>query len=305
MHVDEDSLGERRLELEDAVGVGLAEELVRLGVVERDLVDVEVDAPVTSAPSAAASSMTVRLDSPSRSIFSSPICDTPFMSYCVTAVPSPAVERCSGTMLASGSEPMTTAAACVDALRQIPSSRLRVVDDVLRPLLVVVELLQLAALLERSLQRDVHHLRHQLGEPVDIREGHVEHASDVADRRPRRHGSEGDDLRDTVASVLLLHVREHAIAPTVVEVDVDVGHLHALAVEEALEDEPVAERLDVGDVEHVAHQRPGGAAAPGPDANAVAACRPDQVPDDQEVRGEPGLTDDVELHVRGARVPRR
>ena len=92
------------------------------------------------------------------------------MSYCVTAVPSPAVERCNGTMLASGSEPMTTAAACVDALRQIPSSRLRNVDDVRRPVLVLVQLVQLAAFGKRAIERDAHHLRHQLRQPVDIRE---------------------------------------------------------------------------------------------------------------------------------------
>ena len=60
--------------------------------------------------------------------------------------------------------------------------------------------------------------------------------------------------------------------PTVIEVDVDVRHLHALAVEESLEDEPVAEWLDVGDVEHVAHHRSRCAAAPGPDAHSVASA---------------------------------
>ena len=269
------------------------------------LVDVEIDAPLDVRTIAAASSMTVRLDSPSRSIFSSPICETPFMSYCVTAVPSPAVERCSGTMLASGSEPMTTPAACVDALRQIPSSRRALSMMCFAQSSCSYRSLSSRLSLERSLERDVHHRRHQLGQPVDIRQGHVEHAPHVADRGSRRHGPEGDDLRHPVAPVLLLHVREHAVATPVVEVDVDVGHLHALAVEEALEDEPVAERLDVGDAEHVAHQRSGGAAAAGTDANAVAARRADQVPHDQEVRRETGLTDDVELHVRGARAPRR
>ena len=123
------------------------------------------------------------------------------------------VERCSGTILASGSEPITTPAACVEALRQIPSSRRALSMTWLRPILVLVQLAELAALLKRALERDAHHLRHQLRKPVDVRERHVEHAPDVADGRPGRHRPEGDDLRDPVATILLLHVREHAIAP--------------------------------------------------------------------------------------------
>src|SRR5580658_6065179 len=60
-------------------------------------------------------------------------------------------------------------------------------------------------------------------------------------------------------------------SPHIIEVDVDVRHLHALAVEEALEDESVLERLDVGDVEHVAHHRPRSAASAGTDPHPVGA----------------------------------
>src|SRR5207245_10449526 len=92
-----------------------------------------------------------------------------------------------------------------------------------------------------------------------------------------------------------LDVLDDPIAAAVVEVDVDVGHRHPLAVEEALEDEPVLERADVGDPEHVGDERAGGAAATGTDLHPVAAGGADEVPDDEEVRGEADLAADVEL----------
>src|SRR5450759_4074970 len=171
--------------------------------------------PVVPSIICSASSMTVRLARPRKSIFSSPTLETPSMSNMVTAVlRSPVVERCSGTMLVSGSAPMTTPAACVDALRQIPSSR--------RALSITWRAQPSLSYRSRS--------------------------SRFPDRARSR-------VMPTVIAVLSLHVLENAVAVAIVEVDVDVGHLDPLEVEEALEDQPVAQRADVGDVQHVGHQR--------------------------------------------------
>ena len=74
-------------------------------------------------------------------------------------------------------------------------------------------------------------------------------------------------------------------APALAEVDVDVGQRHALGIQEALEDEVVLERIDVGDPQAVRHQAAGRRAAPGADRDAVLARVADEVPDDQEVPG--------------------
>ena len=68
-------------------------------------------------------------------------------------------------------------------------------------------------------------------------------------------------------------VLDHLAAPMVVEVDVDVRHRHALGIQEALEDEPVPQRVDVGDPERVGDERPGRRAAARPDADAPARAR--------------------------------
>ena len=77
----------------------------------------------------------------------------------------------------------------------------------------------------------------------------AEHARGVARRRAREHLAERDDLRDRLLAVLLGHVADHALAAADREVDVDVRHRHALGVEEALEQQVVAQRIDVGDLQ--------------------------------------------------------
>ena len=129
------------------------------------------------------------------------------------------------------------------------------VDKLPVALVRFIDLPQLGDLLHRLLQADSLALedRHHLGDRVDLGDGHVEHPADVADRGLTRHGAESADLSDTVLAVFLRHVFDHRLAPGHREVDVDVGHGDAILVEETLEEKPVAQRLESGDVEAVGH----------------------------------------------------
>ena len=49
-------------------------------------------------------------------------------------------------------------------------------------------------------------LRHELRQLVDLAVGHFEHAADVAHDAAGEQRAEGDDLRDLVLAVALLHV---------------------------------------------------------------------------------------------------
>ena len=90
---------------------------------------------------------------------------------------------------------------------------------------------------DRLLQRDRLRriLRHELAELVDLPVRHLQHAADVAQHAARLQRAEGDDLRHLVAAVALLHVSDHLVAAVLAEVDVEVGHRHALGIQEALE----------------------------------------------------------------------
>ncbi len=112
-------------------------------------------------------------------------------------------------------------------------------------------------------------LRHQLAELVDLAVRHLQHAADVAQHAARLQRAEGDDLRDLVAAVALLHVADHLVAPVLAEVDVEVRHRHALGIEEALEQQAEAHRIEVGDGQRIGDERAGARAAARPDRNAL------------------------------------
>ena len=96
--------------------------------------------------------------------------------------------------------------------------------------------------------------RDQLGDGVDLAEAHAQHPPDVAQRRLGRHGAEGGDLAHRLAPVLVLDVVDDAVAVGLAEVDVEVGHRHPLRVQEALEQQVVLQRVQVGDQQ--AHRPP-------------------------------------------------
>ena len=116
-------------------------------------------------------------------------------------------------------------------------------------------------------------------------------APDVAHHGARGHRAEGRDLRDRLRPVLLLHVLDHPVAPALAEVDVEVGHRYTLRIQEALEQEVVAQGIQVGDAERVGDQRPGARAASRTDRHAVRFGPVDEVGDDEEVAGESHLDD--------------
>ena len=172
------------------------------------------------------------------------------------------------------------------------------VHDLPRLRLLVVGIPQLGRQLERLLDRMVaahHHGRVHLAQPVADARGKAQHASGIADALLSLDRLEGDDLGHVIRSVLLRDVADHLVPATLVEVHVDVGHLQPPGVEEALEDEPVAEGVEVGDAKRVGDHRAGRGSPAGAHADAVIAREPDQVPDHQEVSREAHVADHAEL----------
>ena len=135
---------------------------------------------------------------------------------------------------------------------------------------------------------------HQPGDAVHVAVAHAEGAAHVPERGLGPQGTEGDYLRHPVVAVAVDDVMEHLVPPVVLEVQVDVGHLLALQVEEPLEDQPVLQRIDVGYAQAV-EGHAGGGAAPHAEQYVVAAHEADDVPHHQEIIGEPGVIDNLQL----------
>ena len=179
------------------------------------------------------------------------------------------------------------------------------VDDALDVGVRLVEGPQLAGLVvalvlgvEDAPERDVlahDRRRHDLGDAVAQRVRVAQHPGGVLDRLLGLDGAVGDDLRDAVVAVPLGDVADDVAAAALVEVDVDVGHRDALGVEEALEEQAVLERVEVGDAQCVRHDRPGGRSAAGTDPDALVLRPADEVGHHEEVAREAHLADDADL----------
>src|SRR5699024_9876636 len=92
---------------------------------------------------------------------------------------------------------------------------------------------------------------HQLCHRVHALVGQAHHPAHVPDGVAGGHGPEGDDLGHVVRAVLPVDVVDDLLAALVAEVHVEVGHTDPLGVQKALEDQVVADGVDVGDADAV------------------------------------------------------
>ena len=153
-------------------------------------------------------------------------------------------------------------------------------------------------LLHGFFQLDVERGGDELGDAIHFREADVEHAAHVFDRGARAQRAERDDLRHLLAPVFLGDVLNHFAAAPRMEVDIDIGHADALRIQEALKQQAVFQRIDIGDLHGVADQAAGGRSAARSDGNAARFREADEVPDDQEVAGELHLLDGADLAIQ-------
>ena len=100
---------------------------------------------------------------------------------------------------------------------------------------------------------DYRPVRNHLGEPVGLRERKVRYARHVLDGQLGRKGTESDDMGYVIGAVVLLHILDHTVASLVIEVHVDIRHRYSLRIEETLEEEVVADRVKIGDVQAIRH----------------------------------------------------
>ena len=170
---------------------------------------------------------------------------------------------------------------------------LRLVHQVANRLVAVVGTLELGADAQGVLQVPCLE-RHHAGYAVHIAVAHAQGPANVSQGGLGAQRPVGDDLGHTVIAVLVDDVVQYLVAPVVLEVHVDVRHFLAFHVQEALEDETVLQRINVGDAKGVQHDA-GGGTAPHAEHYVALAHEIDDVPHDQEIVGEAGIADNLQL----------
>ena len=96
---------------------------------------------------------------------------------------------------------------------------------------------------------------------LDLARRQPERLAQLADRPARAERREGGDERRALAAVALVHARDQDLADVAREVEVDVRQRADLLVEEAPEQQPVLDRVDVRKAGEVADDRRHGRAA--------------------------------------------
>ena len=125
-------------------------------------------------------------------------------------------------------------------------------------------------------------------EPVDLLDGQAERTRHHAHGAAGGHRVDGGHHRDVLAPEAPVDEVDDLVTPRGVEVDVDVGHLTPLRVQEAFEEQVVCDGVRIGDAERVGDDR-------------VAGAPPSRVPD----AARPGVVDDLLDHEEVLREPHR
>ena len=137
--------------------------------------------------------------------------------------------------------------------------------------------------------------RHCFGHLVADCIGVAEHSCGITHCGSRLDGGEGHDLRHMIASVFLGGVADHLVAVARVEVHIDIGHGDPAGIEEPLKQQVVTDGIEISDAKGVGHGASGGRTASGTDTDSAIAGMSDEIPDDEEVGGEPHIGDDLEF----------
>ena len=180
----------------------------------------------------------------------------------------------------------------------------REIDEFAHVGVAFVQAPEFLLLLERLVERDADLERNQFRDLVHVAVVVSEHAADVAYHCFRRQRSVGDDLRHAVAAVLVGDVFDDPVAAFHAEVDVEIRHRHALGIQEALEQQVMLDRIQIGNAQHVGDQRTCAGAAAGPDGNAVVARPADEIGHDQKIPGKSHRANDAELQIQPSLVGR-
>ena len=103
---------------------------------------------------------------------------------------------------------------------------------------------------------------HGFGEAPGLLNRETECLADILKRRARPVSGERCRQRSAFAPVFAVDILNHFFAPSVFEIDINVGRLVALFRDETLEQNLYSSRVDLGDAEAIAHRRIGRRATP-------------------------------------------
>ena len=172
------------------------------------------------------------------------------------------------------------------------------VDQFMHLGICFVQVFQVGRNFQCMLQRHLQFHGDELGDPVYVLIRHPHHTAHVPDGSPGGHGTEGHDLGHVIPTVFFVYVVDDFLPALIAKVHVKVGHGYAFRVQEAFENQVIADRVNVGDAHTVGGQTAGAGATARSYRDATGLGIVDEVIDDEIVVGVPHLGDDPDLVVK-------
>ena len=126
-------------------------------------------------------------------------------------------------------------------------------------------------------------LGHGAGHHVHVGVAHAHGAARIPNGGAGGQGAEGDDLGHVIPSVLIGHVGYDLVAAVVAEVHVDIGHGHALGVEEPLKEQVKGYGIHLGDADAVGNERTRAGSTAGAYGDILGLGEVDVILHDEEV----------------------
>ena len=136
---------------------------------------------------------------------------------------------------------------------------------------------------------------HQLANPVDLRIRHLQYPAHVPERRAGLQGSERNDLGHPVSAVFFLYICDDFVPAVLAKIDIEVGHGHPFRVQEAFEQQPELQRIEIGDGQRPGNHRARARAATRADRDALPLRPANKVGDDDEIARKAHFRDHREL----------
>lgn len=287
-----------RFKLEHADGIGFFDEVERFLVIERDGADVD---PI-------AGSLGGVIDG----VFNDGEC---FQSEKIHLQQSEVAEWIHGVLgddfrlVAAASEGDDVGerfaadddAGCVGGgIARKPFEGKAVVDHAADIVFGLVSLLEFRADFQRLVQGHARVERDHLRDAIALGVGQTEDAANIAHNHFGAKRAKGDDLGDLRLSVFFADVIDDFWPAVVTKIHVDIGRGLAFGIEKALKKQAVPERVDVRDFKQIRNETARGAAASWTNWDVMGARKMNEVPDYEEIAGEPLDLDDVQLMLEAA-----
>ena len=159
----------------------------------------------------------------------------------------------------------------------------------------VIKLFQLAGNFQRPFQGHLQFHGHKLCYHIHLLVRDTHHPSHVPDGVACGHSTKGNDLRHMVRTVFAVDVVDDLLSALVTEVHVKIRHTDALGVQKALENQVIADGVDICDAHTVGGNTARAGTTSRPYRDALTFCKIDIVPHDEVVVGIPHGLDHTDL----------